>query len=139
MTHIEKKLWQAYESTDYWVYTPTVSFCIKTGQRCYELEKLLRLHQESSWVFISAFNPQSQKISIEENIERHHQLINHCEKADYIFFEGEGVDREKKWEPEKSLLVLGIDKPRAIKTGQKFQQKAVVYGIPRQKAHLVAC
>lgn len=46
----------------------------------------------------------------------------------YATYEGHGVGEDPKWEPELSLLIIGITKIDAILLGKKFEQNAIVYG-----------
>lgn len=87
------------------------------------------------WGFITGFNPQSISHCTEENNSFNENLFNDLNK--YKIFEGEGGDNESEWEPEKSFLVLGINKNELIKLGKEYDQKAVIYGEIGKKAELL--
>jgi len=38
-----------------------------------------------------------------------------------------GLDPDGKWHGEPSMLVLGIDQPRALAIGREYGQHAIVY------------
>jgi hypothetical protein len=46
----------------------------------------------------------------------------------YIILEGIGVGKEPTWEPELSLLIIGITNEDAILIGNEFEQNAIVIG-----------
>jgi hypothetical protein len=46
----------------------------------------------------------------------------------YITFEGYGVGEELSWEPELSLLIIGVTKVDAILIGNKFEQNEIIIG-----------
>ena len=135
----ETELWSAYKSADYWVTESEPPFCIKIDQKSYELEELLKKHKELNWAYITAYNPQSKKLSKPQNIKRHRNLVEYCNEIGYVFYAGEGTDRNKKWDPETSLLIIGINISTAKKLGRHFQQKAILCGSLNQLPHLVPC
>ncbi|MEE3232952.1 MAG: DUF3293 domain-containing protein [Candidatus Latescibacterota bacterium] len=139
MNNNEIKLWSAYESTDYWVTETERPFCIKIDQNSYELEELLKKHKELNWTYITAYNPQSKKLNKPQNINRHRNLVAYCTERDYVFYAGEGTDTKKEWDPEISLLIIGIDMVTAKKLGKHFEQKAILCGSLNQLPHLVPC
>jgi len=47
------------------------------------------------------------------------------------------IDAMYTWEPEKSLLIFGISRTRAIELGNKFEQNAIVVGKKSLPAELV--
>jgi Protein of unknown function (DUF3293) len=99
---------------------------IKIGFENQELIDLVHSLNKTTWAYITAFNPFSKSLSIEENLKRHNELK--VKVASYKFFEGEGVGEDKTWEPEISCLVVGISPEEAIVIGNYFEQNAIVIG-----------
>ncbi len=118
------ELINAYYATEYRVYSPPL--VIKIGIANQELDDLLISSNETTWAYITAFNPFSKSLSKEENLKRHKELKDKI--ASYKFFEGEGVGEDKTWEPEISCLVVGILPEEAIAIGNFFEQNAIVMG-----------
>lgn len=119
-----KGLIEAYQSTSFNVFEPAIS--IKVGQKNQLLDDLLQLHHSDSWTYITAWNPLSEIQSDEIN-----QLKNNELKQDlkhYIILDGEGIGEGPAWKPEKSFLVLGINKEESIALGNKYRQHAIVFG-----------
>ena len=99
----------------------------------------LKKNKELNWAYITAYNPQSKKLSKPQNIKRHQNLVEYCNEIGYVFYAGEGTDRKGKWDPEKSLLIIGINIFTAKKLGKYFQQKAILCGSLNQLPYLVPC
>lgn len=88
-----------------------------------------------SAAFITAFNPFSEVLSADENELRHQSLIEEIGRLERDKYEGFGSDQSGDWPVEKSLLVLDVEKPRAIKLAKDFGQNAILWieqdAIPR--------
>ena len=115
------------------VFNPSI--VIEVNKKCSELYELLKQHNASEWAYITAWNPFSKVLPDIENSERHQQLVELVKE--YPYFEGEGVGTDPVWQPEKSLLILGIPKKTAIEIGTKYEQNAIVYGRINEPAELL--
>lgn len=100
-----------------------------------EIDTLLKDIDIKEWGFITGFNPQSISHCKEENNSFNENLFN--DLNEYTILLGEGGDIEGDWEPEKSFLVLGINKKELINLAIKYNQKAVIYGEINKKAELL--
>ena len=132
------QLKRAYQDTTYIVYLPDGPLSIRVGKRHPELDCLLAVHQCQTWVFLSAENPRSQALLPELNERRHRKLIDELRKQRVLFFEGSGVPDRPGWQPEKSVLVLGIDAAWILRHAVEFEQFAVVEGRIGEPARLSA-
>ena len=121
---INEELINAYRKTEYCIFKPAI--VIKIGELSESLDELLKQYDQQDWTFISACNPYSKILSDTENNERHLHL-KEAMKA-YKYFEGEGIGEDLSWKPEKSLLVIGINRENAIEVGRHFKQNAIVIG-----------
>jgi hypothetical protein len=90
-----------------------------------------------TWAFLSAANPGSRPLSTAENLERHRDLVAACTARGFAVYEGWGIGETDDWDPEISLLVLGIDRKEAVSIGRAFGQLAVVCGQAGGVAELV--
>ncbi|MDQ3016199.1 MAG: DUF3293 domain-containing protein [Bacteroidota bacterium] len=130
---IDPILIKAYLTTDYKVFNPIL--VIRIGQNNLDLDKFLILNHARDWAYITAYNPGSKLLSKEENEISHQKLLE--EVVDYKIWEGEGITNNSTWEPEKSLLILGISKENAIRVSSKFGQNAFVFGETGKIAELI--
>ena len=117
-------LLQAYKSTKYMVFKPNL--VIEIGVINDSLNDLVIQHNATEWAYITAYNPFSRILTDVENQERHLELKELT--SPNLTFEGHGVGTDPAWEPELSLLILGISKEEAIVLGKRFEQNALVYG-----------
>ena len=117
-------LLEAYKNTKYKVFQDDI--VIEIDKLNDKLKELLNKYNSTEWAFITAFNPYSKVLTQDENIERHNELK--VLTNSYIIFEGHGVGEDPTWEPELSLLIIGITKEDAIFIGNKFEQNAIVIG-----------
>jgi hypothetical protein len=118
------ELISAYNNTKYTVYSPIIT--IQIGVNNSELDELLKKFNITSWAYVTAFNPFSKVLSKKENLEKHDELKEKVKG--YKFYEGEGVGEDASWEPETSLLIMGISKKESIELGIYFEQNAIVVG-----------
>lgn len=124
---------KAYKNTTYEVFEPKIK--IRIGEHNEALEKLLGEHGEETWMFITASNPASVKLSNQENAERNFSLLE--ELNIYKVFEGRGIGDSEEWNPEESFLVPGISRVKAIALGKKYGQNAIVFGTREDLPELV--
>lgn len=130
---MDQRLLHIYKNTEYRVFEPAM--VIRIGQRCFRLEKLLELDGARKWAFITPWNPYSQQLPPSENHERFEAMKKKLEK--YTTFEGEGAGTDPQWQPERSLLILGIAQVEAESIGRAFGQNAIVCGEKGKPAELV--
>ena len=124
---------KAYTETNFTVYEPAI--VIRVGQINSRLDELLSQSNEISWAYITAWNPYSEPTDKQMNEERNDQLRKDI--IHYKFFDGEGVGADPTWEPEKSFLIIGINKDEAITIGKKYRQNAIVAGKINEPAELL--
>ncbi len=115
---------QAYKSTTYKVFKPNLE--IQIGVLNNDLNDLLGKNNATEWAYITAINPYSRVLTDLENQDRHLQLQEVANS--FLTYEGHGIGTDPSWEPELSLLVIGVSKAEAILIGKKFEQNAIVYG-----------
>ena len=135
----ELAAWRAYERTKFCVEEDSRRFCFKAGAKNESLDALLDRHGEERWAFITAWNPGSVELRRAENDSRQRALVSVVEAAGLAWIPGQGVGEDPLWTPEGSLLVLGVSRAAAVKTGRRFGQLAVVVGRRGGPALLVPC
>ena len=123
---------------------------LKTEYRVFKLDTVIRINNSNpiidnyldfinkdSFAFITAWNPQSKPLKLEENT-----LLNKSLKIDlseYQILEGEGKGEDGSWPAEASYFVPGISKEYAIKLANKYDQKAFVFGERNKPSELIIC
>lgn len=133
-----KELDQLYRTTDYVVRRDSEDIVIRIGEHSPAVDELLT-ESSQSWAFLTAWNPYSRELTAEENARRQNELINELNAKSIGFLPGAGEDRDGRWPPEESVLLLGIDRDAAIGLAKGFEQNAIVFGRHGEAAELVWC
>lgn len=124
---ITDELLKSYKSTTYTTNPPNV-FHIRIGKTNSSLNDYLLNHGYKNWAFITAENPCSQILSIEENILRNEKFEMELKKEGFAYVKGQGIPKSMNWAPEKSFLVFDVAMEKLRKMARSWQQNAFVYG-----------
>ena len=125
MSGISQKLLKEYKAADYYVFSEP-SFILKIGISSKELRKLLIKLNVKFAAFITAFNPYSQELPLEENRLRNKKLEGKIQSLDLYYIKGDGRCGDSGEVGEESFLVFGLSKKQAINLGKELQQNAIV-------------
>ena len=131
---------EAYRATTYRVFVAGEEpIDLRIGERCAALDRLLETCRCDRWAFITAWNPHSQQLPAEENAARQAELVNVLRVRGWVFYEGTGIPGDPTWQPEESVLVLGMSREDAVEIAKRFRQNAIVVGERGGTAELVYC
>ncbi len=133
----DKALRQAYLDTIYRVRREPQPIDICVGEANPALDELLELHGARQWAFVTASNPHSRALSDGDNAARNAELKCSLDVSGWRTLDGVGIPRRPGWQPEDSVLILGIDRDTAITLARRWQQKAIVYGMLGQVPELI--
>jgi hypothetical protein len=117
----------AYLATDYEVAWADRRFVLRIGQVSAELRALYAETGCATALFVTAFNPEGRSRPDAENAAAHESLRADLAGLGMRFAEGVGRAQAGDWMPEKSFLVLGIDRAAASSLGRRYGQDAVVW------------
>jgi hypothetical protein len=129
----------AYRNTTFCVDYPARDFGIRIGELCTLLDALLHEHSVTVWAYVTACNPRSQKLPDDVNTMRQAELLARVQRLGYPVFPGRGIPDQAGWQPEESLLILGMPEPHALQLGITFGQYAIVAGTVGGPAKLCWC
>ena len=130
---ISKELLMAYQATCYSIINPKIDIYLNEENE--EFNRFLKVHHFTSWCFITAWNPFSKALLLEEN-KTLNRLLEEDLKGHNIF-PAEGKDTIGNWPPEISFFVGDISIEQAITLGKKYNQNAIVFGALNKKATLI--
>jgi hypothetical protein len=136
---VSQDLLEAYRRTTFIAYTPKARLALRVGHRSAQLDDLLAAQGATTWAYVTAFNPGSRLLPINDNVRRHRELESLVASLGFEWYRGEGIGGDHQWPPEASLLVLGIGRADAMRLGSRFGQFAVVFGERGHEAELVVC
>ncbi len=129
-----------YRATTYRVFVPDEQpIDIRIGEASAKLDALLAKHGVEAWAYVTAWNPASRQLEAQANRARQAALSDVVRERGWVHFEGEGIPANSTWQPEASVLVLGIARSDAVALGARFGQRAIVAGERGGAAVLVYC
>ena len=124
---LDRRLVEAYLHTDYAVL-PAPFEVIRIGQKNLLLEKWLTEQGFESYIFITAWNPGSNRLSKRQNQSRNKQLALELKKWSRLVLPGSGIGHDRNWPPEESFWALDVSPQAAADLGRQFGQNAIVWG-----------
>jgi hypothetical protein len=136
---IDPDLLRAYKKTRFVVRAPEGEIVLRVGERNLHLDALMAKFSAVSSAFVTAWNPGSVSLSVDENQNRQTTLTVEVEKAGYVSFCGEGVGQDQTWAPEASVLIVGILRGDAQRLGMRFGQVAIVFAERGRALELLLC
>lgn len=133
----DPELHRAFVATRFTVELAGVVYDIRVSERLpAALEGYLGRVGVKDWAYVTAWNPNSVPLSVEENRVRQDVLRRELEPR-HPLLAGVGIGSDG-WS-EESLFVAGIDFAEAIRIGRSYGQLCVVAGTSEDVARLVYC
>ena len=122
---------EIYQKAHYSVLVPSVSgknieLVFRINESNQQIEELLAKHDRSTACFITACNPNGQRIDEQENDARMKELETLIQQKQLPYYFGQGEDPKGAW-IEKSLLVVGLELGEADQLAHHFEQNAIVW------------
>jgi hypothetical protein len=91
------------------------------------------------WAYLTAWSPGGRELSATENRRRGWALRHRLRAIGGKVLPGIGIGDDPSWQPEDSLLAVGLDRSTAAALGADFGQDAVVVGDLDARAELLWC
>lgn len=129
-------LLEAYQNTH---YTTDIGITLLVGLPAPELDELLTKRGANCAAYITAWNPLSEELSLQQNRVRNQQLLadlHHTIEPNNIIA-GIGKDPTGVWAGEESFLVVGISEDHIHELALKYGQNAYVYYEVEKNAKLI--
>lgn len=123
---MNQNLIQAYKSTNYRVLTEP-EFSFRVGEPSATLDDVLRSHGVTSAGFITAWNPFSNELELEENRLRNQALVKRAKALGVALVDGFGAWLDDPEKGEESYLLIGVSRDDAIALANEFEQNAIVF------------
>lgn len=129
---------EATSHTSYWIdVDPPI--VMRIGEKNAALDALLGTYKVTQWAFITAFNPGSETLPLEQNLALNLKLTRRIHTAGYAMLDGHDHSDCNAWPDEKSFLVLGVTREAARELGREFGQVGIVCGRRGEAPELVYC
>lgn len=101
-----------------------------------EIDEILDVRGLVECAFLTAWNPRSQTLALDENRRRQRALVEKI--APMTWLRGVASDDAGTWE-EESILVLGLQKRDAVDLAREFDQNAILHADKGRAVELVWC
>lgn len=118
---------EAYLSTSYEAEMPKGLCVLNVGSPSQKLLEVYADCENKSAAFITAQNPLGCILTAEENRLRANALLADSKDLGCSFFDGEGKGADDSWDPERSVLLLGLTFEQAVHLGRHHQQNAIIW------------
>lgn len=121
---LKNELKKAYLDTTYSVFIDKNKYPVNIEKPLpFVINSLI--NEEQSAAIITAWNPKSKLLSVEENIKRNTKL--NAKLKNYTVFKAEGQGEDLSWLAEESFFILGINKKEANILAIEYEQYAYVW------------
>lgn len=131
-------LHQTYLDTTYWLHAPEQSFGLRIGERLPDFEAWLQHAGIQTWAMVTAANPRSQELSVEENEQRNSQMRDFLRAQGFSnLYAAEGKPDQGEWQPEPGFFIPNISLAQALAVAASFEQNAIVFGSLDEVASVV--
>lgn len=132
-------LLEAYKNTDYVVLDevhPQYNGTIHLGKLNAHIDEQLGTYD--TWAFITAWNPASTALPIEENHRRNLEMSSHLVRYNLSGYSGFGSSRDEDidW-TEEHLFIPGMSIDLASNFAKHYGQNAVLVGEKHKKSKLI--
>ncbi|WP_025643570.1 MULTISPECIES: DUF3293 domain-containing protein [unclassified Psychrobacter] len=131
---LDPSLIEAYHQTDY--HFRDTFFNI--GELSSKAASLLQQFAPAGGLFITAWNPLGEELTVEDNQKANQTLKEKLLKLGLNVTDGYGIGKDGKWR-EDSFFTYPIDEETSLKLCCHFSQNAVVYvssnGVPELLLH----
>lgn len=123
---LDRRLILAYLNTTYLVLRPP--FVLRIGARNPVFDDWLQAQKAQRYAFLTAWNPRSIPLSLNENRQRNASLSDMLHHAGLRLFPASGAGDGGDWPAEDSFLILDISPELSVELGRRFEQNALVFG-----------
>ena len=139
-TALSPDLIQAFLETHYRVHQDVPDappLTLRVGEASAALIALHRTYSVDCSAFLTAYSPFAKKVDDASNLQRQEALKQEISSRSLVFLPGEGQHPTNGWEPEPSVLVLGLSLEAAKVMGRQYEQAAIVWSGPTAVPELV--
>jgi hypothetical protein len=104
----------------------TIRFHI--GKPSQELDALLLKHHASTYAYLTAYNPRSTSLTVEENSLRQAELESLAKELKMDYLTGKSYPENGEWEPEVCIFAFNMSRTVARDLCNRYEQDAAVVG-----------
>jgi len=124
---VPAELVEAYNRTQYLMQTENGEIVLRIGEPSKAIAELIEAAAADGGVFITAENPFSQPLTVDENKDRQDRLRKDLAVLGALVIDGAGQGEDPSWPAEASYSAIGITRDQACELGIKYEQNAIVW------------
>ncbi|MCB1692396.1 MAG: DUF3293 domain-containing protein [Pseudomonadales bacterium] len=132
---MDSNLLEKYRAADY-IVDDDPPLVLRVDEQNDGVRVLFASFNVETGAFITAWNPASDPLSLDENYDRQAGLLSEIESLRLNYFVGRGEDPGGEWY-EESYFVLGVTMEQAKGLAEQFGQNAFVWVPPSGVPELV--
>ena len=121
-------LQESYNRALYRVDVEPEPIVLRVGEPSPALDRCLEARGAKCFAFLTAANPGSKPLAEAENARRHARLLARIRETGLEAIAGESCEATSGGWRERSLLVVGLDRERALALARKLGQLALLVG-----------
>ena len=132
------KLEKHYLDTTYSVFIDDTKYDIKiTEPVSSSIKEIINETKEKSATILTAWNPKSQLMSLQQNKKLNIELKETLQKNNFTILNALGQGADSSWPAEESFFITGLTQQEAEKLAVDFGQNAYVWLESEKPASLV--
>src|SRR5262245_39758569 len=97
---VDEDLLEVYRRTMFLADTPEARLALRVGECSVELDDLLAAKGITTLAYVTAFNPGSRPLPVDDNARRHRELESLVASLGFESYGGEGIGDDGEWPPE---------------------------------------
>ena len=125
---VSEALLSAYRTALYEIDGPMARITLRVGEPAPALDDLLEQAGLRAWAYLTAWNPRSRPLAIEENERRQAALERSLAMRGLRILRGRGRAPDGRWS-EESVLALGLARADALALGRAWDQAGILVGV----------
>lgn len=126
-TKVPAELVEAYNRTKYLIQPENGEIVLRIGEPSTAIAELIEAAAADGGAFITAENPFSEPLTVDENKDRQDRLREDLAVLGALIIDGAGQGEDPSWPAEASYSAIGITRDQACELGVKYEQNAIVW------------
>lgn len=121
------QLVRAYREAIYIVNSEDLAISLRVGEVNQDLASLMHSKEVVTAAILTAYNPYSEVMPNGENERLQSNLLDKLSQKSAHCMSAIGVDAKKEWDPEPSILALGVSLQDAELLADEYEQNAFIW------------
>lgn len=134
---MDPHLLSAYRATCYRILLEPTPIDLRIGEANAAFDAWLAGIGAATAVFLTAWNPRSQRLPLADNRQRQQALLGDLQQRGHRYWPAQGLPDAPDWTPEDSFVITSLPLTEATALAESFEQNAYLWLVAGQAAQLV--